>query len=386
MTIRRTLGRTVTLAALVPLFVNPGSSAGAQTADPADIAVAYVRANAAPFGLRPPTCPTCRSRTRCSAATPGSPTSTSSSATGASRSPPASSTSTSLVMAPCSARGTGSSPTSPRPPPGRTQRPPPSAARSRRRQRRRATSASTPTERLVVVDREAGPARETTVSDGGISQAAIPAELVWLPLDSGAVRLAWTVEIDQTDGLHFWVISVDAATGAILRADDRIVHDDIGALAGVVARHADPVVVAPEQTVDDGSSYRVFPIPSESPSDGERALVTNPASATASPFGWHDTDGAAGPRSPAPGATTSTPTPTGTTTTSPMPAPTPTAGPDSTSTSRSTSAAGPSTPATPPSPTSSTGTTSSTTSSTRTASTGRRELPGQQLRPRGGGW
>ncbi len=153
----------------------------------------------------------------------------------------------------------------------------------------------TPTERLVVVDREAGPARETTVSDGGISQATIPAELVWLPLDSGAVRLAWTVEIDQTDGLHFWVISVDAATGAILRADDRIVHDDIGALAGVVARHADPVVVAPEQTVDDGSSYRVFPIPSESPSDGERALVTNPASATASPFGWHDTDGAAGP-------------------------------------------------------------------------------------------
>ena len=153
----------------------------------------------------------------------------------------------------------------------------------------------TPTERLVVVDREAGPARETTVSDGGISQATIPAELVWLPLDSGVVRLAWTVEIDQTDGLHFWVISVDAATGAILRADDRIVHDDIGALAGVVARHADPVVVAPEQTVDDGSSYRVFPIPSESPSDGERALVTNPASATASPFGWHDTDGAAGP-------------------------------------------------------------------------------------------
>ena len=51
MTIRRTLGRTVVLAALVPLFVNPGPSAGAQTADPADIAVAYVEANSAAFGL-----------------------------------------------------------------------------------------------------------------------------------------------------------------------------------------------------------------------------------------------------------------------------------------------------------------------------------------------
>ena len=51
MTIRRTLSRTLTLAALVPLFVSPGPTAAAQTAGPADIAVAYVRANAATFGL-----------------------------------------------------------------------------------------------------------------------------------------------------------------------------------------------------------------------------------------------------------------------------------------------------------------------------------------------
>lgn len=39
----------------------------------------------------------------------------------------------------------------------------------------------------------------------------------------------------------------------------------------------------------------VFGLPFESPSDGARALVTNPADALASPFGWHDTNGAAGP-------------------------------------------------------------------------------------------
>jgi Fungalysin metallopeptidase (M36)/PA domain len=44
----------------------------------------------------------------------------------------------------------------------------------------------------------------------------------------------------------------------------------------------------------DGSSYRVFALPKESPNDGPRTLEENPADATASPFGWHDTDGAGG--------------------------------------------------------------------------------------------
>ena len=45
----------------------------------------------------------------------------------------------------------------------------------------------------------------------------------------------------------------------------------------------------------DGSSYRVFELPKESPNDGPRTLVENPADATASPFGWHDTNAATGP-------------------------------------------------------------------------------------------
>jgi hypothetical protein len=50
-----------------------------------------------------------------------------------------------------------------------------------------------------------------------------------------------------------------------------------------------------------GPQYRVYPVPVESPShtspsppgDG-RTLETNPADPTASPYGWHDTNGAAG--------------------------------------------------------------------------------------------
>ena len=130
-----------------------------------------------------------------------------------------------------------------------------------------------PTEPLVVVDTEGGATRETTLSDGGVSAQPIPAELSWLPVDGG-VRLAWTVEIEPTDGEHWWTVRVDAETGAVLRADDLIVHDDPAAIASAIARPAGaPAAIGPDETVDDGSSYRVFPLPMESPSDGDRALV-----------------------------------------------------------------------------------------------------------------
>ena len=50
------------------------------------------------------------------------------------------------------------------------------------------------------------------------------------------------------------------------------------------------------------ATYRVYPVPVVSPvhttplpPDDARELVTDPSDAVASPFGWHDTDGAAGP-------------------------------------------------------------------------------------------
>lgn len=42
------------------------------------------------------------------------------------------------------------------------------------------------------------------------------------------------------------------------------------------------------------ASYRVYPLPVGSPDHGARVLLTNPHNAAASPFGWHDTNGAAG--------------------------------------------------------------------------------------------
>ncbi len=42
------------------------------------------------------------------------------------------------------------------------------------------------------------------------------------------------------------------------------------------------------------AQYEVFAYPKESPSDGPRTRVIDPANSTTSPFGWHDTDGEVG--------------------------------------------------------------------------------------------
>ncbi|REK51802.1 MAG: PKD domain-containing protein [Bacteroidetes bacterium] len=41
-------------------------------------------------------------------------------------------------------------------------------------------------------------------------------------------------------------------------------------------------------------SYRVYPLPLENPNSGPSSLLSDPSDITASPYGWHDTDGNAG--------------------------------------------------------------------------------------------
>jgi extracellular elastinolytic metalloproteinase len=149
-----------------------------------------------------------------------------------------------------------------------------------------------PSKALKVLDRKGGAAEKTSISDGGIAEGAIEAELVWLPTD-GAVRLAWSVRLDEAD--HWWNAFVDAETGASLGQNDLIIHEDAKAIAQGVAPSSSTASELPTFPATDNASYRVFPIPFESPSDGDRVLVQNPADPSASPFGWHDTNGIAGP-------------------------------------------------------------------------------------------
>lgn len=126
-----------------------------------------------------------------------------------------------------------------------------------------------------------------------------PAHLVYQPLESGAIRLAWNLEIQELSGQHWWNVSVDAQTGELLTSYDYVDHDRAQDIARAIARPSEKRALvlaeaAPALTADDGSTYRVYALPFESPQDGERTLQASPADASSSPFGWHDTNGAAG--------------------------------------------------------------------------------------------
>jgi hypothetical protein len=126
-------------------------------------------------------------------------------------------------------------------------------------------------------------------------------QLAYRALHDATARLAWDVAVVTAE--HWWHTFVDAETGDVLHAEDWVDSHHAGHLLASTARPehaaavrsvvaADPIL--PPEQVEDGSSYRVYPLPLESPNDGDRSIVANPADAVASPFGWHDTDGADG--------------------------------------------------------------------------------------------
>ena len=153
---------------------------------------------------------------------------------------------------------------------------------------------------LQVISESGGPARETVVSGGGISDASIPLRLGWQPTESG-LRLAWRLVIDDSAGDSLWNTAVDAENGRLLDTDDWTSKDTLGQLStlkrtgsGSVAQSSAAAGAAAAAQVNDGSSYNVLAFPTESPNDAPRQIVANPADAIASPFGWHDTSGVLG--------------------------------------------------------------------------------------------
>lgn len=112
-----------------------------------------------------------------------------------------------------------------------------------------------------------------------------------------AVYLAWNVEV--RNGSDWWNVRVDALTGEYITKNNYTVYckfDD----KGFCGKHNH--LKAYTETAEDSPKgeamvpgYRVVPFPFESPVHGARQLLNNPADPTASPFGWHDTDGVAGP-------------------------------------------------------------------------------------------
>ena len=165
----------------------------------------------------------------------------------------------------------------------------------------------------AAVETEPGPTRRT--SFGQVAGYDVTAQLTYVPTGR-SVALAWEAQVPTKDANHLWVVRIDASTGAELSRHDLVVSESWGtpgshahpseaaaaptSMAPFVAAVPSPDLAA-SATPADGSSYLVYPIPYESPihsptvppTDG-RVTIDEPANGTASPFGWHDTNGAAG--------------------------------------------------------------------------------------------
>ena len=141
-------------------------------------------------------------------------------------------------------------------------------------------------------------------SNGGVSQENIPVEQVYFELQDGSLKLAWDLSIYTLDSNHWWSVRVDAVTGEVLDISDWVIscsfdgdHTTHGSKAPkpVQKEESFKLFKTNNVSVADGSQYNVFELPIESPFHGSVGVVSEPADDTASPFGWHDTDGVVGP-------------------------------------------------------------------------------------------
>jgi extracellular elastinolytic metalloproteinase len=112
------------------------------------------------------------------------------------------------------------------------------------------------------------PQRTTRFVLSELSREPLEARLMWLPIRRGEMRLVWNFQVHTLDEQHVYDFTVDAASGKVWTRFDWIQSD----------------------------SYRVYARPAESPNHADpvppedgRTLVLDPADASASPLGWHDT-------------------------------------------------------------------------------------------------
>lgn len=146
--------------------------------------------------------------------------------------------------------------------------------------------------------------RNILLSDGGISLEDIPAKLVYQANSAGAIKLAWDISILELGQQNWWSIRVDASNGQILAQDNWIVscnwgtphnHNHHNCTEEHFSKHHTKIPSLSKFHEEAlVGSYNVYALPVESPLHGNRSIVTDPEDLTASPYGWHDTNGTVG--------------------------------------------------------------------------------------------
>ncbi len=113
------------------------------------------------------------------------------------------------------------------------------------------------------------------------------------------LKLIWVVNLYDPATGDGWETQVDALTGEILEKISLTVRCNPLSHNGSASHTENHFLMTGDEPTHFGKtgegSYRVLPVPVESPNHGAFELVSGDPTSNASPFGWHDTDGVAGP-------------------------------------------------------------------------------------------
>jgi uncharacterized repeat protein (TIGR01451 family) len=139
-----------------------------------------------------------------------------------------------------------------------------------------------------------------------MTKSPIPAELKY-ELVGEKLVLVWNLNLDMKSNADYWDINIDAQTGNFISKHNFTTYCQHHHQA--FANH-DRCEIRTFRKINDNTrlvnevlstnnaasaKYNVFPLPAESPIHGDRKIVTDDQFPTASPYGWHDTDGVEGP-------------------------------------------------------------------------------------------
>jgi subtilisin-like proprotein convertase family protein len=144
---------------------------------------------------------------------------------------------------------------------------------------------------------------EIVFGGGDLSARDIPVKPMYQLDEKGNLRLAWDLSIEEPGGTNWWSVRIDAFNGQLLDKTNWMLTCNFGdpTISGeCVGTHPHFQVSQNSGTVKSNArimmagSYNVYPEPIESPNHGSRSIINTAGDPIASPFGWHDTNGAAG--------------------------------------------------------------------------------------------
>lgn len=124
----------------------------------------------------------------------------------------------------------------------------------------------------------------------------VRAKLIYYPDADGVLYLAYEFAFEPLKTADSWTFVVSAVDGKILLQQNRTLscqfdHSD----ANNNCRHMHSSTISQFQTRNLGQAvYNAYPLSIESPIHGPRALLNSEEYPEASPFGWHDMNGAPG--------------------------------------------------------------------------------------------